>query len=390
VQSEGTSEFIQAQLQDSRKRLADMEAAIGSYRLKHNGELPEQAAAITGTLNRIQLEQASNREAIARAESSKSILESTLGMAESTVDALAQRSTPSAPVVQDDAGPVAVAPQPRPKKPSEVLATQLIELKERLGDAHPDVKRMVRQIPLAQETEAKEERTAVAVPPVVRPPRPANPNAGSPVPVVDPNDRPEVVQARERAQALRSQIALTEKEIASRKADQERLTQMLSEYQNKLNIMPVREQEMAQIMRDHASLMTEYESLQGKNAAAKISTDMELRQKSERFAINDPAHVPGIPTSPNRQALDALGSMAGIVIGCFFAFVREFRNGRLLGAWELPSHALILAEVPQIASANSSGGGLWNAWSWPRRVAMMSLLLIPVLGFLAFRMRLGI
>ena len=54
-----------------------MEASISAYRVRHNGELPEQAAAITGTLNRLQLEQASNREAIARAESSKSILEST-------------------------------------------------------------------------------------------------------------------------------------------------------------------------------------------------------------------------------------------------------------------------------------------------------------------------
>jgi uncharacterized protein involved in exopolysaccharide biosynthesis len=200
-----------------------------------------------------------------------------------------------------------------------------------------------------------------------------------------------VVQARERAQALRSQIALTEKEIVSRQADQERLTQALTEYQNRLNIMPVREQEMAQIMRDHASLLTDYQSLQGKSAAAKISTDMELRQKSERFAINDPAHVPGIPTSPNREAIDSLGSIAGLAIGCIIAFIREFRNGTVLGAWELPPTALILAQVPQIAPSNfSGGGGLWSAWSWPRRVAMMSLLLIPLLGFLAFRMRLGL
>src|SRR6202035_2982898 len=109
---------------------------------------------------------------------------------------------------------------------------------------------------------------------------------------------------------------------------------------NRLNMMPVREQEMGQIMRDHTSLLGDYQALEAKNSAAKISTDMELRQKSERFTINDPAHVPGIPTSPNRQALNALGAMGGLVIACLIAFVREFRNGRLLGAWELPSSAL--------------------------------------------------
>jgi succinoglycan biosynthesis transport protein ExoP len=392
VQAEGTSEFIEAALQDSRKRLAEMEASISSYRVKHNGELPEQAAAVTGTLNRLQLEQASNREAIARAESSKSILDSTLGLAESTVDALAQRANAPATLPRDDSAPEApVAAPPRPKKASEILELQLIELKARLGDAHPDVKRMVRQIAVAQENEAQQERELLDAPKVaIKAPKTAGSGAALRVTPPDPNDRPEVVQARERAQALRSQIALTEKEIVSRQADQERLNQTVTEYQNRLNIIPVREQEMAQIMRDHASLLADYESLQGKNSAAKISTDMELRQKSERFAINDPAHVPGIPTSPNRPAFEAAGSIVGLLIGCVFAFIREFRNGRLLGAWELPPSALILAHVPQIAPSNSVDGGMWSPGNWTRRLAIVSLLVLPLLGFLAFRMRLGL
>jgi hypothetical protein len=147
---------------------------------------------------------------------------------------------------------------------------------------------------------------------------------------------------------------------------------------------------MAQIMRDHTSLLADYESLQGKNSAAKISTDMELRQKSERFAINDPAHVPGIPTSPNRPVFDLAGSIVGLLIGCAIALTREFRNGRLLGAWELPPSALILAHVPQIAPSHSVGGGLWSTGSWTRRVAIVSLLLLPLLGFIALKMRLGL
>jgi len=79
-----------------------------------------------------------------------------------------------------------------------------------------------------------------------------------------------------------------------------------------------------------------------------------------------------------------------LLIGCVIAFTREFRNGSLLGAWELPPSALILAHVPQLAPLNSVGGGAWSTGSWTRRIAIVSLLLLPLLGFIALKMRLGL
>ena len=115
-----------------------------------------------------------------------------------------------------------------------------------------------------------------------------------------------------------------------------------------------------------------------KSNAAKISTDMELRQKSERFAINDPAHVPGKPVSPDRVMLNLLGSLGGLILGLAMALGREFKKNRVLGGWEVPEEVMVLAEVPRIGPIGRPAGGFWTGWSWPRRFAVLSGVLIPL------------
>jgi hypothetical protein len=49
VQAEGTLEFIRSQLDQAKKTLDEQEAGVSRYKLEHNGELPEQAQALTAT-----------------------------------------------------------------------------------------------------------------------------------------------------------------------------------------------------------------------------------------------------------------------------------------------------------------------------------------------------
>src|ERR1017187_4356593 len=88
VQAEGTSDFIDTQLQESKKRLDELEAAVGQYKLKHNGELPQQESAISGILSRLAVQLQTNRDSLERAEQSKAVLENTLKAAEATVTVL--------------------------------------------------------------------------------------------------------------------------------------------------------------------------------------------------------------------------------------------------------------------------------------------------------------
>src|SRR5262249_1397186 len=68
---EDSSEFLQEQLKQSKATLDKLESAVGSYKLSHSGELPEQELALSGTLSRLQTELQGTQDSLNRAEQSK-------------------------------------------------------------------------------------------------------------------------------------------------------------------------------------------------------------------------------------------------------------------------------------------------------------------------------
>jgi capsular polysaccharide biosynthesis protein len=61
----------------------------------------------------------------------------------------------------------------------------------------------------------------------------------------------------------------------------------------------------------------------GKQLSAETATQLEIRQKSEKFSILDPAQPPEKPSKPNRKLLDAAGALAGLVLGVILALGTE-------------------------------------------------------------------
>ena len=377
TQAEGTAEFVQTQLQETRKQLNSVESAITAYKQRHNGELPEQATVIGGTLARLQMEQSANREAIARAEASRSLIENTLTLAESTVEALSQQH--AAPLVATPGGPVTAVRgvPPPPQKQSELLQAQLEELRSRYAEGHPDIRRLKLDIATAKMIEAKHDQ-AVAATPKPQPPAPAAKDNNAVAQASAPGEGAAVGQARERVQVLKSQIELTDKEINGRKAEQERIAAGIADAQARLTNIPVREQELAQIMRDYNNVSGTYQGLLGKETSAKMSTDMELRQKSERFTIVDEARPGEKPVNQNRIAYGALASVAGLLIGLCFAVGQEFRKDLVLGSWELPPSANVLARVPRIAAPGRTPR-FWSVGGKPKQAAVVSSVLIGMI-----------
>ena len=366
-QAVGTSDFLKNELEETKKNLDKLEAAVSKYKIEHNGELPQQENSLNGTLQRLQLELQGNQEAVNRAQQSKVILENALGMAESAQAALARAMNDSAESSDGGIGH-ASANNSRPARPSEMLQQQLDSMRLRYSDDHPDVKRLRDSIVKAKAAEASMPDRGPVVPP-----------SAGPVPTrrVSQEAVRELAQEREKASNLAVQLKAINQELEGRSAERKRILEGINMYQGRVERLPVREQEMEGLTRDYENSKAEYKSLLDKKTSAEMATEMERRQKAEQFELLDAARVPELPFSPNRPRMIALGVALSLAIGFAFAIGLELRRNRLLGEWELPEGVVTIGRVPVIDFASQAG------IHKGRHVALLSSAFLSLLGVVA-------
>jgi polysaccharide biosynthesis transport protein len=123
---------------------------------------------------------------------------------------------------------------------------------------------------------------------------------------------------------LQSQLKNLDADIAKYKQEQERLNNQIATYRAKLEAIPVREQQITELSRDYQISKAHYSQLLGNQFSAETATQLEIRQKGEKFTILDPAQPAERPSSPNRRMINAAGSMAGLGLGLLLALITEF------------------------------------------------------------------
>lgn len=334
----GTSEFLETQLAEARKRLEEQEAKLSAYKLRHNGELPQQENVLISTAARYQLQLQGVQEAMARAEQQKLLLENSLAAAEASFAGLRQ-------IIEELEERRTVEAGPATMLASEALEKQLASLKARYTPDHPEVRhaekmlRVVRDMEQqerqtrrsAQESNGKQELTVAA-------------GAGS----VRFNEL--MIRERERIDNLKAQIVATGKQLQTLESERQVLAQQLQSVLQRLQRLPIREQELASLTRDYEITRANYQSLLDKRLAAEMATEMERRQKAERFAILDAARVPERPVRPNRPLFLAVGIALSLALGVGLALAIEIPAGTVLGEWELPPQVPVLGRVPPLAA----------------------------------------
>jgi len=356
MRAEGTSDFIVSQLEEARASLEKQEANLSRFKSERMGELPEQQAALIGTLDRLHSELQGNQDATNRAEQNRIMLENTLRMAEASEDALRrsveQASAPKkvvpVPVVKTDT-------QEEPAQPtvlrSQALKARLEALQLRYQDEHPEIKRLKAELEMVLKYE---ETVAAAVAPNSPaqnvPARKSEPAADSQIVAssVPTQLVADMNRERERVATVRTQLAVVKKELDMRVAERQRILRNIAEYQNKVERLPLREQELAAVTRDYEISKTNYKSLLDKKLSAGMATEMERRQQAERFTLQDPARVPTKPFKPKRLVLNGGVIFAGLALGLALALAIEFRRNQFLGEWELPPTVTVLGRVPMI------------------------------------------
>lgn len=344
-----TSQFIESQLNEAKVKLEEQETSLSRYKVTHAGELPEQEGALSGALTRLQTQLTGCQDAINRAQQNKLMLESTLRFAESSL--AASTRTASQPVVDDRKSGDAPMFMPRiVSRKSDVLSAKLEGLRTRYTDDHPEVRRAQAELQIALKEEARGDQAALGATSA----QTANDPASTPRLAVEPVLAAEINRERERIHSTRTQLGLIEKELVSRAAEREQILREIAAYQNRIERLPLREQEEAALTRDYSASKMNYQTLLDKKISAEMASAMERSQQSERFTIADPARVPEKPVKPKRLILYAGSSVGMLFLGLAIGFLVEMKNNVFLGEWELPREVQVMGRISAIPTGRAS------------------------------------
>jgi uncharacterized protein involved in exopolysaccharide biosynthesis len=181
-------------------------------------------------------------------------------------------------------------------------------MRARYTDNYPDVIKLKRNIAhLQQEVNAANAANSAAAS--------ADPNAKTPAYAEPPQ-----------IQQLRQEIHQYNETISERTKEQASLQKKISEYQGRVQMSPVIEQQYTELTRNYQTALEFYRSLLTKKAQADMGADLERRQQAEDFRVIDPASFSSVPSAPNRPLFAGGGTLGGLCLGIAIALWLELRD----------------------------------------------------------------
>lgn len=325
-ESQDTTRFLQNQLDSLSATLAEQEADIRAYKAKHQGELPSQQTGTIQILGGLETQLKGEQDALNSAKQQAIYLQALAEDYKSNV-------APDATDDNQDSGAMAIEHE------LEQLHAKLANLSAHYEDRYPDVQNLKREI-----ARVEAQRTALLTGTTSRAEKQGNQTAKD---VEDHPHNPKLMQIESQLKANQAEIANRERTIAALKS-------RTDIYQARLNVEPVREQELADLTRGYEQTKMTYDDLARKRHLSEMATNMEEMNQGERFRIIDPPSLPTIPVSPNRPKLCSIGLAVGLASGLLVVFASEFKQDRLYSEKELKElvPAPILSEVPEILTAS--------------------------------------
>jgi polysaccharide chain length determinant protein (PEP-CTERM system associated) len=338
VLAEGTNQFLEAQLEDARRRLIEQEKKVEAYRKQFAGQLPSQLESNLQVLQNSQVQVQSILESINRDRDRRLVLERQIA----DLEQQGQAALVVAPPAPADASATATPTQRLAAAKASLATAQL-----RLKPDHPDIQRLNR---LIRDLENKVEQDAQDTP------------VSAEVNDLSPGE----TARRRRVAELKLEMQLLDRQIEEKQNDQQRLRAQIGSYQSRVEAAPTRESEMTELTRDYQTLQAMYTSLLSKKEESTIAANLERRQIGEQFKLLDPARVAEKPYSPNRPRLTLIGMAAGLAIGVLLVALLEYRDksfktdGEIMRVLSLP----VLAVVPVMLTQSE------QRWATRRRLLL--------------------
>jgi polysaccharide chain length determinant protein (PEP-CTERM system associated) len=283
--AEGASEFLDDELRALKLELEKKENHISQFKSAHIGELPQQTDANLRALDRLQSELSSVNEGIQRHSDRLAMVDKAMQEYR-----LYGRRNPSF-------GAGSLEPDPLFHQLKE-LRQKLIKLKAEFYDEYPEV-----LLTREEMKKVEEELVELYGPDALKPDKkqPLDPYLQD-LQKVQSEERSELSVLKQRLQMLQ----------ASKK-----------DHEKRVERFPEVEQELLILERDYNNMKTNYTMLLDKRLHARVTENMEKRQRGGKFRILDAANFPRAPHIPNRPKVLVLGFLFGCVLGVGLSVARE-------------------------------------------------------------------
>lgn len=362
-QALGTTNFLEGQLETARDEFQKQEERLKEFKTENLGELPDQQQGNLTILSGMQMQLQNTQAELARAQQQKAYLSSLLTEYRDMASAGGQL-----PGGQPSNSPVDTL-----QAELNRLNAEKAELLARDLPQHPDVVSVDQEI---AQTKASLDRLAKAPTPATSDAMqsPQAPTRGTPADAV-------IAQTK-------SQLEANGFEIDDLTKDQKRFEDDIAVYQRRLNLTPVREQQLSGILSDYNSAKQNYEDLLNKKTQSELASSLERQQQGQQFRIVDPPTVPSKPTSPNRMKISLGGAAGGLAVALGLAVLIEFKKSSFYTEGDI-KHRYEVPFVLGIPAIRSVAEDRWSAWWRGLEWACGSLLVLVVLAAELYIVRIG-
>ena len=340
-ESEGTTKFLEDQLEAARQNLEAQEQKVREFKGQHVTDLPTQLGSNLQILGGLQSQLQAENNALNTAKQQEVYLETLLreyrtlrGSSQSPEGSLMDLST----IDQE----------------LDKLKAQLEDLKSRYNDQYPEIRTLKSQIAAMEKT--RDQRIADLK--TKGSTTPANDQSATVIASnQDLRSQPQLLQLQSQLHANQSEITNHEQTIVALKAK-------INDYQGRLNDEPVREQQLADLTRGYDQSKATYDDLLKKKNQSAMATSMELLQQGERFRIIDPPSLPTKPSFPDRLKFCGLGLAVGLALGAGIAGAFEMMDDRVYNEQELKAllPVAVLSEIPVITGLTNEKAEQKKTW----------------------------
>lgn len=339
-----TTTFLREQLALTKNKLIEQEQRLRDYKMQFLGELPEQQQGNVSILAGLETQLDNVMANRAQAQQQRMYLESLLNESRR----LMRRSltTGTTGVSSPLASPLEAA-----QSELNNLKAQKRALLTVYTAQHPDVLKKEQEIKL-QQTAIDDLKAAYTAP-------------------SSPERQTEVIgdMAGEDigVAQLKSQLQANVFEMENLAKREQKLRAEIDQYRSRLNLTPVREQQLTSMQRDYELLKQHYGELLKKEQESQLATNLEKRQEGQQFRLADPPNLPAQPSSPKRLRISLIALVAGLVIGCGLAFLADVRSSSFYTEDDVSRKLALplVIGVPYLFTPTELRGRSWRrAFEW--------------------------